>query len=295
MGMRTSVRMERVDTRGRVAELLEVGYSRKEIAEALQVNESTVSIHAIRLGHRAVHKPTVYDWKAIRAYYEEGHSRRECQERFGFSAGAWDHAIARGDIEARPREAFRYTHATRYAVARLHEEGLAQVEIASRLVLSKSTVAFHIRNLGIPPDQRFNRRYDWDAVQRTIESEGLDRRQCQARFGFSKHAWYAAIKRGDITPKPYKVSIDELLVAGRRRGRMHVKRRLLRAGLKENRCEICGITEWNGRPLNMELHHINGDGNDSRLHNLQLLCGNCHSQTDNWGGRGVKRNGNQPG
>jgi len=32
------------------------------------------------------------------------------------------------------------------------------------------------------------------------------------------------------------------------------------------------------------LHHVNGDGADNRLENLQLLCGNCHSQTDNWVG-----------
>jgi 5-methylcytosine-specific restriction endonuclease McrA len=43
------------------------------------------------------------------------------------------------------------------------------------------------------------------------------------------------------------------------------------------------------RPLSMQLHHINGDGSDNRLENLQLLCGNCHSQTDNWGGRGIRR------
>jgi 5-methylcytosine-specific restriction endonuclease McrA len=39
----------------------------------------------------------------------------------------------------------------------------------------------------------------------------------------------------------------------------------------------------------LELHHVNGDGNDNRLENLNLLCGNCHSQTDNWGGRGVEK------
>ena len=48
-----------------------------------------------------------------------------------------------------------------------------------------------------------------------------------------------------------------------------------------------------GEPLNMELHHVNGDGSDNRLENLQLLCGNCHSQTDNWGGRGARRNGRE--
>jgi 5-methylcytosine-specific restriction endonuclease McrA len=68
-----------------------------------------------------------------------------------------------------------------------------------------------------------------------------------------------------------------------------LKARLLREGLKDGRCESCGIDEWMGKPLSKQLHHVNGDGTDNRLENLQLLCGNCHAQTDNWGGRGVRR------
>ncbi len=79
------------------------------------------------------------------------------------------------------------------------------------------------------------------------------------------------------------------MVGRKETSRTHLKNRLMGEGLKENRCEVCGITEWRGRPLGMELHHVNGDGDDNRLENLQLLCGNCHSQTDNWGGRGVRR------
>lgn len=60
-----------------------------------------------------------------------------------------------------------------------------------------------------------------------------------------------------------------------------IKKRLLK-GYKENRCEICGITEWNGKPITLQVHHINGNRNDDRLENLQLLCPNCHSQTDNF-------------
>jgi 5-methylcytosine-specific restriction endonuclease McrA len=41
----------------------------------------------------------------------------------------------------------------------------------------------------------------------------------------------------------------------------------------------------------MALHHINGDGRDNRLENLQFLCPNCHSQTENFAGRNVRRNG----
>jgi hypothetical protein len=83
--------------------------------------------------------------------------------------------------------------------------------------------------------------------------------------------------------------IDELLVAGTYRGRENVKARILRAGLKDGSCEECGITEWRGRPLSMALHHVNGDGRDNRLENLRLLCPNCHSQTDNFAGKGVVR------
>lgn len=60
-----------------------------------------------------------------------------------------------------------------------------------------------------------------------------------------------------------------------------IKRRLLKK-YRENKCECCGITEWNNKPIILQLHHINGNRNDDRLENLQLLCPNCHSQTDNF-------------
>ena len=83
--------------------------------------------------------------------------------------------------------------------------------------------------------------------------------------------------------------IEKLLVPGRRTSRTHLKARLLREGLKNNRWEICGISTWRGRPLSMQFHHINGDGSDNRLENIQFLCANCHSQTDTYGGRSGHR------
>lgn len=64
-----------------------------------------------------------------------------------------------------------------------------------------------------------------------------------------------------------------------------LKLRLIKCGLKENRCEKCGITEWCGNKLMMQLHHINGINNDHRIENLQMLCPNCHSQTENYAGK----------
>lgn len=178
---------------------------------------------------------------------------------------------------------------TRAAVARLRAEGLSYNAISRRLGIAKSTIAYHARRLGVPADDRCARRYDWAEIQRAVD-DGLSMRQCQSRFGFSSATWNKAVKRGAVVPRSWVIPIEDLLVVGRgATSRTHLKGRLIKAGLKENRCEECGITEWRGKPLSMELHHVNGDGHDNRLENLQLLCGNCHSQTDNWGGRGMRR------
>jgi hypothetical protein len=177
----------------------------------------------------------------------------------------------------------------RQRVRTLLEEGLTQTEIAERLGVGKTTVNFHVRRLDVPLDPRFAQRYEWKAIRAAYEG-GLSRRQCMRRFGFSPDAWHQAVKRGAIVPRPTAMPIEQLLVAGRSKtSRHHLKRRLLSEGLKENRCEICGITRWMGRPINMQLHHKNGDGSDNRLENIQFLCGNCHSQTDTYGGRNGHR------
>ncbi|MBM3667035.1 MAG: HNH endonuclease [Actinobacteria bacterium] len=176
----------------------------------------------------------------------------------------------------------------REQVRALLDQGLEYQEVASRLGVVKSTVAFHARRLHLPADPRFAKRYDWQAVQIAYDG-GLSRTECMERFGFSAYAWTDAVKRGAIVPRPVAMPIADLLVVGRRTSRGHLKHRLVKEGLKENRCEECGITEWRGKPFNMQLHHINGVGDDNRLENLALLCANCHAQTDTWGGRNGSR------
>ena len=68
-----------------------------------------------------------------------------------------------------------------------------------------------------------------------------------------------------------------------------LKTRLIEGGYKEERCEKCGRTEWEGDKIPLQTHHINGVCNDNRLENLQLLCPNCHAQTDNYCSKNVKK------
>jgi transposase-like protein len=82
---------------------------------------------------------------------------------------------------------------TRAAVKDLYQRGFSQREIAARLGVSKTTVAFHMRRLDVPPDARFARRYDWAEIQRAYDS-GLSVRDCAARFGFNLATWYLAVQ-----------------------------------------------------------------------------------------------------
>lgn len=61
-----------------------------------------------------------------------------------------------------------------------------------------------------------------------------------------------------------------------------LKQRLIKAGIKENKCEWCSIVDWRDEPIVMQLDHINGNNSDHRLENLRILCPNCHSQTDTY-------------
>ena len=65
-------------------------------------------------------------------------------------------------------------------------------------------------------------------------------------------------------------------------------RRLLTEEFGE-KCSSCDIEEWNGKPITLEVNHIDGQAYNNVLENLELLCPNCHSQTSTFRNLGARK------
>lgn len=102
---------------------------------------------------------------------------------------------------------------------------------------------------------------------------------------FTGQAWSKGKEFGCIHPIEYYLVENCPTIIGT----CSLKNRLIKEQIKEYRCECCKLTKWNNQPIPLQLHHINGNRDDSRLENLQILCPNCHSQTDNWTGKKLKK------
>lgn len=64
-----------------------------------------------------------------------------------------------------------------------------------------------------------------------------------------------------------------------------IRLKLLKEGYKEYKCENCGLSEWLGQPISLEVHHRDGNRANNTIENFQLLCPNCHAQTDSYRGK----------
>ena len=103
------------------------------------------------------------------------------------------------------------------------------------------------------------------------------------------------MKRGEWTSKAKK-PLSEILVKNSTYSRNHLKRRILKEGLIENKCYIEGCRlynqidpRWNGKKVKMILDHINGISDDHRLANLRMVCGICNTQLDTYAGKNITK------
>ena len=124
------------------------------------------------------------------------------------------------------------------------------------------------RKIGISP-----RGGNSNTVKRKIQELGLD----------ISHFTFGAWSKGKTAESDFRIKkkdINDILVENSGRTSDSVKKRLIKEGLKEYRCESCGLSTWGGYPIPLELHHINGVHTDNRIENLIILCPNCHAMTE---------------
>lgn len=84
--------------------------------------------------------------------------------------------------------------------------------------------------------------------------------------------------------KSSRMSDESFYVKGTYRSNLRV--RVLQDGFLEYKCSECGITStWNGKPLTLQLDHVDGDATNNEKPNLRWLCPNCHTQTETYGSK----------
>lgn len=83
----------------------------------------------------------------------------------------------------------------------------------------------------------------------------------------------------------------EAYLAGEKRGHVdqaYLRKALEALGVKE-KCSCCGVSEWLGKRLRIEIDHIDGDPSNNVPSNLRYLCPNCHSQTETFAGKNIRK------
>lgn len=141
-------------------------------------------------------------------------------------------------------------------------------------VVSSLSYAEVIRKLGLKPAGS-----NYDTVKRKISELNLDISHMTGQ-AWNQGNKYKPIKQA----KP----LSEILVEHSTWiNTNNLRKRLLKEGIKEHICECCGNSEWLGKPIALELHHVNGIKDDLRIENLIFLCPNCHAFTDNYRGKNI--------
>lgn len=83
-------------------------------------------------------------------------------------------------------------------------------------------------------------------------------------------------------------NLKEILTVNQKISTYHLKLRLIKEEVFEHKCYKCGLKEWDGKPIPIELEHKNGIRTDFRIENLTILCPNCHAQTPTYRGKNKK-------
>lgn len=159
----------------------------------------------------------------------------------------------------------------------------------------RKAIAERFEKLGIERNKYKRHDYTINDIKQAV-SESLCMIDVVKKLGLSPHGTNTQRIKNIIMDNNIDISTFNIPLAQRRGKRVwnredifcersEYHRSMLRTAvdrfdiIDEYKCSKCGIVDWNGEPLTIELDHINGINNDNRPFNLRWLCPNCHSQT----------------
>ena len=115
------------------------------------------------------------------------------------------------------------------------------------------------------------------SFKRRVKDLGLDISH------FKGPGWSKGLSLGSKRPLSEYLILNEPYKSNIQSGQLRL--RLISEGIKSKRCERCTLESWQDEPVPLELHHMNGNHDDNRIENLQILCPNCHALTKNYRGK----------
>lgn len=125
------------------------------------------------------------------------------------------------------------------------------------------------------------------SVSRKKRTEVYSCLQCSKEFGYSggtRNKFCSLACSG-----AYRWEKESIPKVEAGKGGLYIILRYLREK-RGDKCEVCGQGNvHNGKPLVLQCDHVDGNSDNNALTNLRLLCPNCHTQTSNFGSKGVGR------
>ncbi len=110
---------------------------------------------------------------------------------------------------------------------------------------------------------------NYTSIKKMIKSNDIDISH------FTHRGWNKGLKFIPKKPQP----LQNLLVQGSNYQSHKLRIRLIKESYFEHKCYNCHNRTWMGKPIPLELEHIDGDPANNSIDNLTLLCPNCHALT----------------
>ena len=135
------------------------------------------------------------------------------------------------------------------------------------------------RNFGITPHGGSQAH-----LKKRIEQHNIDTKH------FVGQAWSKG-RVFDNRRKPAKETLTRMPKGSNRKNSSILRRAMIEVGI-DYQCFFCDTENtWNGKPLRLEIDHIDGNYLNNTKKNVRFACPNCHSQTETY--KNQKRSGAQ--